>query len=106
MNASRWAGALGGEILMPSIGLLMGKFNFSSLFLKLWGQAYPSLEATKSDRAHTVNYGVFSQTATTRSHVCPSDDCGGITCVSRITFRDEEPNPGRSIAGYKRGGPR
>ncbi|HJU04752.1 MAG TPA: large-conductance mechanosensitive channel protein MscL [Nitrospiraceae bacterium] len=50
------------DILMPPIGLLMGKVNFSSLFLNLSGQPYPSLEVAKAAGAPTVNYGVFIQT--------------------------------------------
>ncbi|MGH7231807.1 MAG: large conductance mechanosensitive channel protein MscL [Nitrospiraceae bacterium] len=50
------------DILMPPIGLLMGKVNFSSLFLSLSGQPYPSLEAAKAAGAPTINYGVFIQT--------------------------------------------
>jgi large conductance mechanosensitive channel len=50
-----------GDILMPPIGLLMGKVDFSSLFFNLSGQAYPSLTAAKAAGAPTINYGVFFQ---------------------------------------------
>lgn len=50
------------DILMPPIGLLMGKVDFSSLFLNLSGQDYPSLAAAKAAGAPTINYGVFFQT--------------------------------------------
>ncbi len=50
------------DILMPPIGLLMGKVDFSSLFLNLNGQAYPSLAAAKAAGAPTINYGVFFNT--------------------------------------------
>jgi large conductance mechanosensitive channel len=50
------------DILLPPIGLLMGKVNFSSLFLSLSGQSYSSLDAAKAAGAPTVNYGAFIQT--------------------------------------------
>jgi large conductance mechanosensitive channel len=49
------------DVLMPPIGLLMGKVDFSSLFLNLSGTPQPSLAAAKSAGAPTLNYGVFLQ---------------------------------------------
>ena len=49
------------DILMPPIGLLMGKVDFSSLFINLSGQAQPSLAAAKATGTPTINYGVFLQ---------------------------------------------
>ncbi len=49
------------DILMPPIGLLMGKVDFSSLFINLSGQPQPSLTAAKAAGAPTINYGVFFQ---------------------------------------------
>jgi large conductance mechanosensitive channel len=50
------------DILMPPIGLLLGKVDFSNLFLNLAGQSYPSLAAAKAAGAPTVNYGLFLNT--------------------------------------------
>ena len=50
------------DLLMPPIGLLMGKVDFSSLFLNLSGTPQPSLAAAKAAGAPTLNYGVFLQT--------------------------------------------
>ncbi|MBA5866591.1 MAG: large conductance mechanosensitive channel protein MscL [Nitrospira sp. CR1.3] len=50
------------DVLMPPIGLLMGKVDFSSLFLNLSGTPQPSLVAAKAAGVPTVNYGVFLQT--------------------------------------------
>ena len=50
------------DLLMPPIGLLMGKVDFSSLFVSLNGQTYPSLAAAKAAGAPTLNYGVFLNT--------------------------------------------
>lgn len=50
------------DILMPPIGLLMGKFDFSNLFINLSGQEYASLAAAKAAGAPTINYGLFLNT--------------------------------------------
>jgi len=50
------------DILMPPIGLLMGKVDFASLFITLSGQPQPSLAAAKAAGTPTINYGVFLQT--------------------------------------------
>ncbi|HKE61720.1 MAG TPA: large conductance mechanosensitive channel protein MscL [Nitrospira sp.] len=50
------------DVLMPPIGLLMGKVDFSSLFLNLSATPQPSLAAAKAAGTPTVNYGVFLQT--------------------------------------------
>jgi large conductance mechanosensitive channel len=50
------------DVLMPPLGLLLGKVDFSSLFLNLSGSPQPSLAAAKAAGAPTVNYGVFLQT--------------------------------------------
>ena len=49
------------DVLMPPIGLLLGKVDFTSLFLSLSGEPYPSLAAAKEAGAPTLNYGVFLQ---------------------------------------------
>ena len=47
------------DVLMPPIGLLVGKIDFSSLFLNLSGQDYATLAAAKAAGAPTINYGMF-----------------------------------------------
>ena len=49
------------DVLMSPIGLLMGKVDFSGLFLNLSGTPQPSLTAAKAAGAPTINYGVFLQ---------------------------------------------
>ena len=51
-----------GDILMPPSGLLLGKINFSDLFINLSGTAYPSVAAAKAAGAPTINYGIFLNT--------------------------------------------
>jgi large conductance mechanosensitive channel len=47
------------DIIMPPIGLLLGKVNFKDLYINLSGQQYESLEAAKAAGAATINYGTF-----------------------------------------------
>ena len=49
------------DVLMPPLGLLMGKVDFSSLFIDLSQTSPPSLAAAKTAGAPTLNYGVFLQ---------------------------------------------
>jgi len=49
------------DVLMPPLGLLMGKVDFSSLFINLSDTPQPSLTAAKAAGAPTINYGVFLQ---------------------------------------------
>lgn len=50
------------DILMPPIGLLLGKMDFSNLFINLSGQPYASLAEAKEAGAATINYGAFFNT--------------------------------------------
>lgn len=47
------------DVIMPPIGLLLGKVDFGSLFINLSGQHYASLAEAKAAGAATINYGVF-----------------------------------------------
>jgi len=51
------------DILMPVIGLAVGKVDFSNLFISLNGQHYDTLADAKKAAAPTINYGVFINTA-------------------------------------------
>ncbi len=50
------------DILMPPLGLLLGRLDFSNLFINLSGQDLPSLAAAKAAGAPTINYGLFLNT--------------------------------------------
>jgi len=50
------------DLLMPPIGLALGRVNFSDLFINLTGQHYPSVAAAKAAGAPTINYGIFLNT--------------------------------------------
>jgi len=50
------------DMLMPPIGVLLGKVDFSNLFVNLSGGSFASLADAKSAGAATLNYGVFINT--------------------------------------------
>jgi large conductance mechanosensitive channel len=50
------------DVIMPPIGLLLGKIDFSSLYINLSGQAYASLADAQKAGAATINYGLFINT--------------------------------------------
>jgi len=47
------------DVLMPPIGLALGKMDFSSLFVNLSDKSYASLAEAKAAGAPTLNYGIF-----------------------------------------------
>jgi large conductance mechanosensitive channel len=50
------------DMLMPPIGVVLGKVDFSNLFINLSGGSFASLADAKSAGAATLNYGVFINT--------------------------------------------
>ncbi len=57
------------DILMPPIGLLMGKVDFSSLFINLSGKPFDFLPVQRRP-AGTINYGLFVNFLMTSSLSC------------------------------------
>ncbi len=47
------------DIIMPPLGLLLGKVDFTNLFFSLTGRHFDTLAAAKAAGAPTVNYGLF-----------------------------------------------
>jgi len=47
------------EVLMPPVGLIIGKVDFSNLYINLSGREYETLAAAKAAGAATINYGLF-----------------------------------------------
>ena len=50
------------DILMPPIGLLLGKVDFSNLFINLTNKTYATLAEAKAAGAATINYGTWLNT--------------------------------------------
>ncbi|MBN1874081.1 MAG: large conductance mechanosensitive channel protein MscL [Anaerolineae bacterium] len=47
------------DVLMPPVGLLLGRVNFGDLFINLSGGTYESLAKAQEAGAATINYGMF-----------------------------------------------
>ncbi|HEY6418143.1 MAG TPA: large conductance mechanosensitive channel protein MscL [Candidatus Binataceae bacterium] len=54
--------SLVGDILMPPIGLVLGRVDFANLFVNLSGKSYQTLAQAKVAGAATLNYGAFINT--------------------------------------------
>ncbi|MCE7792800.1 large conductance mechanosensitive channel protein MscL [Salipaludibacillus sp. CUR1] len=50
------------DILMPPLGLVLGKVDFSNLYINLSGGHYSTLSEAEAAGAVTVNYGTFLET--------------------------------------------
>jgi large conductance mechanosensitive channel len=62
-------GAFGGivsslvkDVIMPPIGLILGKVDFASLYVDLSGKGYATLADAQKAGAPTINYGLFINT--------------------------------------------
>ncbi len=50
------------DVLMPPIGKVLGRVDFSQLFISLDGNSYTTLAEAKKAAAATLNYGSFLNT--------------------------------------------
>ncbi len=50
------------DVIMPPIGLLLGKVDFSRLFINLSGEEYATLAAAQEAGAPVIRYGAFINT--------------------------------------------
>src|ERR1700681_241596 len=50
------------DVMMPPIGRLVGRVDFSNLFVSLTGTHYDTIAAAKAAGAATLNYGLFLNT--------------------------------------------
>jgi large conductance mechanosensitive channel len=50
------------DIIMPPIGLVLGRVDFANLFISLNGVRYDTLAAAQAAGAPTINYGTFMNT--------------------------------------------
>ncbi|MBI4915805.1 MAG: large conductance mechanosensitive channel protein MscL [Acidobacteria bacterium] len=55
-------GSLVNDVIMPPIGRLLGKVDFTNLYINLTGGEFTSLVEAKKAGAATLNYGVFLNT--------------------------------------------
>jgi large conductance mechanosensitive channel len=47
------------DIIMPPVGMLLGKMDFSAMFINLSGKQFETLAEAKKAGAATLNYGLF-----------------------------------------------
>jgi len=47
------------NVIMPPVGMLMGKVDFAALFVSLDGKTYATLKAAETAGAPVIKYGVF-----------------------------------------------
>ena len=50
------------DIILPPVGMLLGKMDFANLFINLSGKPYETLTEAKKAGAATINYGLFINT--------------------------------------------
>ena len=50
------------DVLMPPLGLALGRMDMTNLFVNLSGTPYATLAEAKAAGAPTINYGVFLNT--------------------------------------------
>ena len=50
------------DIIMPPIGMALGRVDFRNLFMALDGGTYASLADAQKAGAPTINYGIFLNT--------------------------------------------
>jgi len=50
------------DVIMPPIGLLLGKVDFANLYINLTSTKYPTLAAAKEAGAAVISYGAFINT--------------------------------------------
>jgi large conductance mechanosensitive channel len=50
------------DLIMPPIGMALGRVDFSNLFVALNGGTYASLAEARAAGAPTLNYGIFLNT--------------------------------------------
>jgi large conductance mechanosensitive channel len=50
------------DVIMPPIGLILGRVDFKDLFIALNNASYATLGEAKAAGAPTVNYGIFLNT--------------------------------------------
>src|SRR5215213_8010639 len=50
------------DVIMPPIGLVIGRVDVKNLFVALNGESYASLADAQKAAAPTINYGIFLNT--------------------------------------------
>ena len=87
------------DVLMPPLGLLLGRVDFSNLFLNLSSQHYATLAEAKQAGAATLNYGLFINTVIDFAIVAFAIFLL-IQQINRLTRRNAAPAPATKPCPY------
>jgi large conductance mechanosensitive channel len=49
------------DVLMPPIGLILGRVDFANLFVSLGSRSFATIQEAKAAGVPTINYGLFIQ---------------------------------------------
>jgi large conductance mechanosensitive channel len=77
------------DVLMPPLGLVLGKVDFSNLFLNLGAQHYATLDEARKAGAPTLNAGIFINTIVDFVIVA---FC--VFMITKLMMREPPPAPG------------
>lgn len=80
------------DILMPPIGFLLGKVDFSNLFISLSGR-YATLAEAQAAGAPTINYGIFINTVLNFVIVAAAVFFFIVRPINRMRQAKEKPAP-------------
>jgi large conductance mechanosensitive channel len=80
------------DLIMPPIGLLLGRVDFGSLYLNLSGTPYPSLADAEGAGAAVIKYGAFINTLVDFLIVAAVIFLL-VRAAKRLDRRKEEPTP-------------
>lgn len=83
------------DIIMPLIGLLLGKVDFTNLFITLGSGNFKTLEEAKKAGAATLNYGLFLNNIIDFAIIAFALFIV-IKKLNRFSFRKTEPAPVQS----------
>ncbi len=79
------------DVVMPPLGLLFGRVDFSSLYIDLSGRSHASLKAAQDAGAATINYGLFLNSGVTFVVVAFV-----VFLMARALIREPAPTPTKS----------
>jgi large conductance mechanosensitive channel len=88
------------DIIMPLVGLVMGKIDFSRLFIALGPGNFNTIEEAKMAKVATINYGIFLSNVVDFLIVAFSIFIV-VKQLNRFTRKKEVPAPAPAIATTK-----
>jgi large conductance mechanosensitive channel len=86
------------DIIMPTVSLLIGKVDFSNLFIDLSGKGHKTIELAKKAGDATINYGLFINNVIDFLIIAFSIFIviKQLNKLNKLTKKKEEPAPAKS----------